>query len=151
MAGLAAAPSGIPGTPCSSSSGGPEGMAVARSNRTLVAVGVFVLLAGVVALGRWYESHHARPQPATNKQVLVHVTNAGDRGPGTLREALFIVAAATGPTTISIEVPKIDLETSLPALVNGHGVRMLGQASGAQIDAQALNSGAVLDISGPNT
>jgi Right handed beta helix region len=126
-------------------------MAVARSNRTLVAVGVFVLLAGVVALGRWYESHHARPQPATNKQVLVHVTNAGDRGPGTLREALFIVAAAAGPASISIDIPQIDLESALPALVNGHGVKIVAPGAGTRIVARALVSGPVLDVSGPDT
>jgi parallel beta-helix repeat protein len=124
---------------------------MAATRRSKVAVAVFVLLGVLVALGHWYETQRAHPQHAAEKNILVHVTNSGDRGPGTLREALFIVAAATGPTTISIEVPKINLETALPALVNGHGVRMLGQASGAQIDAQALNSGAVLDISGPNT
>jgi hypothetical protein len=124
-------------------------MAITR--RSKVAVGVFVVLGVLVGLGHWYETQRAHPQRTTAKNVLVHVTNAGDRGPGTLREALFIVAAATGPTTISIEVPRINLETALPALVNGHGVRMSGQASGAQIDAQALDSGAVLDVSGPNT
>ena len=48
-------------------------------------------------------------------------------------------------------MPKINLETALPALVNGHGVRLVAQPPGAQIDAQALNAGPVLDISGPNT
>ncbi|MDP9083612.1 MAG: right-handed parallel beta-helix repeat-containing protein [Pseudomonadota bacterium] len=124
-------------------------MAIKR--RSIVATGVLVLLGALVALGHWYQTRRAQPQYTAQKNVLVHVTNAGDRGPGTLREALFIVAGATGATTISIEVAKISLETTLPALVNGHGVRIIGQASGAQIDAQALNSGAVLDISGPNT
>jgi parallel beta-helix repeat protein len=124
-------------------------MAIGR--RSIIAVGVFVLLGVVVALGRWYEPQRAQPQHAAEKSVLVHVTNAGDRGPGTLREALFIVAGATGPTSISIEIPKINVETVLPALVNGHGVKLVGQASGVQIDAQSLNTGAVLDISGPNT
>ncbi len=121
--------------------------------RSIAAVGVFVLLGAVVALGHWYETQRPRAQPLrpTEKAVLVHVTNAGDRGPGTLREALFVVATATGPTSISIEVPKINLETALPAFVNGHGIRLLGQASGVQIDAQALGAGPVLDISGPNT
>jgi parallel beta-helix repeat protein len=64
---------------------------------------------------------------------------------------LFVVATATGPTSISIEVPNINLETALPAFVNGHGVSLLGQASGVQIDAQALGAGPVFDISGPNT
>jgi parallel beta-helix repeat protein len=124
-------------------------MAIGR--RSIVAVAVFVLLAGVVALGRWYETQRAQPQRSAAKAVLVHVTNAADRGPGTLREALFVVAGATGPTTISIEVPQVNLETALPAFVNGRGVRLIAAATGARIDAQALNSGPVFDISGPNT
>ena len=119
--------------------------------RTTVASLVFVLLGVIVAVGRWYESHHARPQPVASKEVLVHVTNAGDRGPGTLREALFIVAATNGPAAISIEVPRIDVETALPALVNGHGVVIKAQTAGAQIDAKGLSSGPVLDVSGPDT
>src|SRR6266851_741848 len=124
---------------------------MAIRHRSIAAVGVFVLLGVVVALSHWHETQRGRPSPATEKAVRVHVTNAGDRGPGTLREALFVVATATGPTSISIEVPKINLETALPAFVNGHGIRLLGQASGVQIDAQALGAGPVLDISGPNT
>jgi hypothetical protein len=126
-------------------------VAVAANKRALVAVGVFVLLAGVVALGRWYESHHARPQPTTNKQLLVHVTNPGDRGPGTLREALFIVAAAAGPASISIDIPQINLENALPALVSGQGVRIVAPGAGTRIVARALASGPVLDVSGPDT
>jgi parallel beta-helix repeat protein len=126
-------------------------MTMAIKGRSILAVAIFVMLAGMVALGSWYESRRVRrPAPSMEKAVLVHVTNAGDRGPGTLREALFLVAGATGPATISIEVPTIKLETALPAFVNSHEVRLVGQASGAQIDAQALNEGPVLDIAGPN-
>ncbi|HUI60843.1 MAG TPA: right-handed parallel beta-helix repeat-containing protein [Steroidobacteraceae bacterium] len=124
-------------------------MAIRR--RSIVAAAVFVLLGALVAAGHWYETQRARPPQTTAKTVTVHVTNAGDRGPGTLREALFIVAAATGPNIISLEVPEIRLETALPALVNGHGVRLIGQPSGTRIDAQLLGSGPVLDVSGPNT
>jgi parallel beta-helix repeat protein len=124
-------------------------MAIRR--RALVAIGVFVLLGALAALGHWYESQRAQPSRTTGKAVVVRVTNADDRGPGTLREALFIAASATAPTSISIEVSQINLETALPALVNGHGVKVVGQPPRAQIDAQALNSGPVLDISGPNT
>ncbi len=125
---------------------------MAPKQRTAVAIGVFVVLGIIVASGRWYEAHHSRPQAlATAKQVMVHVTNAGDRGPGTLREALFIVAATNGPANISIDVPRIEVETALPALVNGHGVRIQGQSGGAQISAKALSSGPVLDVSGPDT
>jgi parallel beta-helix repeat protein len=120
-------------------------------HRLIAAVVVFVLLGGVVALSHWRDTQRVLPSPVVEKAVQVHVTNAGDRGPGTLREAIFVVATATGPTSISIDVPKINLETALPAFVNGHGVRLLGATPGAQIDAQALGAGPVLDIAAPNT
>jgi hypothetical protein len=124
---------------------------MAIRGRSILAVVVFLMLGAIVAVAAWYESQrHNRPAAAAEKTVTVHVTNAGDRGPGTLREALFLVAGATGPTNISIEVPTIKLETALPAFVNSHEVRLMGQASGAQIDAQALNEGPVLDIAGSN-
>jgi parallel beta-helix repeat protein len=124
---------------------------MAMRRRSIVAIGVFVVLAAVVALGHWYETQRVRPGVATDKMATVHVTNAGDRGPGTLREALFIVAGLPTPATISVEIATIKLETALPALVNGRGVKLVAQAAGAQIDAQALNSGPVFDVSGPNT
>src|SRR5258708_34768572 len=122
---------------------------MSSGHRLIAAVVVFVLLGGVVALSHWRDTQRALPSPVVEKAVQVHVTNAGDRGPGTLREALFVVATATGPTSISIDVPKINLETALPAFVNGHGVKLRGQASGGQapgvrIDAQALGAGPVL-------
>jgi hypothetical protein len=117
--------------------------------RSIAAVSVFVLLAAVVAVSHWRQTQPAAPLRA-EKAVPVHVSDAGDRGPGTLREALFIVATATGPTTVLIDVPQISLETALPALVNGHGVKVQGPTSGVRIDAKALGAAPVLDISGPN-
>jgi parallel beta-helix repeat protein len=78
------------------------------------------------------------------------VTNDADRGPGTLREALYLAAGAAAPATVSIEVPRIALQSSLPPLVNAHGLRLVGASPGAQIDAGALSTGPVLDIAGPN-
>ena len=124
---------------------------MALKRRSVIAIGVFVLLAVVVAAGHWYETRRVQPGGTTEKDVTVHVTNAGDRGPGTLREALFLVAGATGPRTISIEIPSIKLETALPALVSGRGVKVVAQAAGTVIDAQSLNAGPVFDVSGPNT
>ncbi len=124
---------------------------MAVRTRSLVAVSLFVLLAAAVLAGRWYTTHNVRPPRVAEKAILLHVTDGGDRGPGTLREALFIAAAATSPSTISLEVPIITLQTPLPGLVNGLGVRLLGQAAGAQLDAQGLTAGPVLDVSGPAT
>jgi len=120
------------------------------SRRSSVAIGVLVLLSAVVAVGRWYEKQSpAADQSAGN--TLVNVTNGGDRGPGTLREALFIVAAAKGSATIIVTVPRITVQTALPPLVNPHGVNIVARPPGAQVDAHALASGAVFDIAGPNT
>ena len=119
--------------------------------RATVAIVAFVVIVAIAVLGRWYAMQRAQPERSNAKVALVHVTNGGDRGPGTLREALFIVAGATNPSTISIDVPQVRVETALPAFVNGRGVRVVGQASGVQIDAQGLASGPVLDIAGPNT
>lgn len=124
---------------------------MALSVRSVIAAGVFVSLAAVVVVSRWVEPRRPQPQRSVERDTSVHVTNGGDRGPGTLREALFIVATATGPTLISVEVPTITLQTALPDLVNGRGVRVVGQASGTQLDAQALPAGPVLDVSGPGT
>jgi hypothetical protein len=124
---------------------------VTSKQRVTVAVVVFLVLVAVVVAGRWYGTQGTATKALASKEVLVHVTNAGDRGPGTLREALFIVAATNGPAGISIDVPHIVLESALPALVNGHGVRIQAQSPGAEIDAKALNSGPVLDVSGPDT
>ena len=120
-------------------------------SRSILAVVVFLMLGGMVALAAWYESQrHNRPAAVTEKTVTIHVTNSGDRGPGTLREALFLVAGETGATNISIEVRTINLETTLPAFVNSHEVRLIGKEPGATIDARALKEGPVLDIAGPN-
>jgi parallel beta-helix repeat protein len=120
------------------------------SRRSGLAIAVFVLLAAVVVAGRWYESRKARPgQPEGS--LAVNVTSGGDRGPGTLREALFVVASADRKATISIQVRKVSIETALPPIVNAHGLTIVSQPVGAEIDGQALTTGAVLDIAGANT
>lgn len=119
------------------------------SRRSVVSIIVFALLGIFVALGYWYESREAEPgQAATDTSIAV--TSGNDRGAGTLREALFIAAAADGEATISLRVPRIALATTLPPVANAHGVRIVAQEKGTEIDASALPSGPVLDISGPN-
>jgi parallel beta-helix repeat protein len=122
---------------------------MAISRRSVVSIGVFAVLGIFVALGYWYESRRVAAGRPTDT-AGVNVTNGGDRGPGTLREALFIAAAADGETTISVRVPKITLATALPPLVNSRGVHLIAAQPGAEIDATALASGAVLDVSGAN-
>src|SRR5262249_14457358 len=83
--------------------------------------------------------------------LTVEVTSAADRGPGTLREALFIVAAAKGRAEVWLKVKSIAPETPLPPLVNPQGVRLVAQQGGSDIDAHALGANPVLDVAGAGT
>jgi parallel beta-helix repeat protein len=115
-----------------------------------VAVAVLLLLAGLGALAWWYQSRQAAPGQAAGT-LTVTVTSPADRGPGTLREALFLVAAANGNADLLLRVRTITVESLLPPLINAHGVRVVGAAGGTQIDAHALNGGPLLDVAGGNT
>lgn len=119
------------------------------SRRSAISVVVFVLLCGFVALGYWYQARQVKPGQATDS-AAVKVTSGNDRGTGTLREALFIAAAANGEAIISVQVPKITLATALPPVASARGIRIEAAAQGAEIDASALPAGPVLDIAGPN-
>jgi len=123
---------------------------MSTNRRILLAVGVFLLLGALALLGWSYEIKQGAPQEAAGA-VAVNVTSSDDRGPGTLREALFIVAAANGKASVSIKVKTVTIKTALPPLVNSHGVRIVAQQSGAEIDAQGLGGGPVFDITGANT
>jgi parallel beta-helix repeat protein len=117
------------------------------SRRSAVSIGVFALLGVFLALGLWYESRQAKPGQAADRAVI-NVTSGADRGPGTLREALFIAASAQGEATISVRVPKITLATALPPLVSSRGVRLVAAQPNVEIDAGALPLGPVLDVTG---
>jgi parallel beta-helix repeat protein len=119
------------------------------SRRSIISIGVFALLGVFVALGYWYQSRQVAPGEAANS-APVNVTSGSDRGPGSLREALFIAAAADGEVTISVQVPKIKLGTTLPPLANAHGIRLTAAEQGVEIDGSALQSGPVLDVAGAN-
>ena len=119
------------------------------SRRSVISIAVFAIVGVFVALGIWYESREAAPGQASDT-ATVEVTNGDDRGAGSLREALFIAASAEGPVTISIQVPKITIASTLPPLANAGGIRLVTPEQGTEIDAGALPSGAVLDVSGAN-
>lgn len=119
------------------------------SRRSIISIAVFAIVGVFVALGVWYESRESAPGQASDT-AAVEVTNGDDRGAGSLREALFIAAAAEGPVTISIQVPKITIASTLPPLANAGGIRLVTPEQGTEIDASALPNGAVLDVSGAN-
>jgi hypothetical protein len=113
--------------------------------------GATVLLVAALALVSWsYRSQHPLAG-AGSGDVTVSVTSPDDMGPSSLREALFIAASAKGRASVLIVTRKLTLKTALPPLMNPHGMRLIAQPAGAEIDAQALAGGAVLDVIGPNT
>jgi parallel beta-helix repeat protein len=122
----------------------------ARVSITLVAIAV---LAGLAVFGnKWY---HDKRVERSDKVAASHfetaVTSAADRGPGSLREALFVAAGARTRATIEIRVPSITLETALPPVVNPNGIAIMAPQGGAAIDAGALQNSPVFDVAGPNT
>lgn len=121
------------------------------SRRSALAAGVLLLLGAFVVLGKWYETTRTEPAAPTADRLAVNVTSGGDGGPGSLREALFVAAAATGEASINIQVSRIVIETALPPLASPHGVRIVAPETGAEIDAQALESGPVFDVNGANS
>lgn len=115
------------------------------SRRSLIAIAIFLVVAGLVFAGRSFEARQAGTESLSNTTALT-VTNGADRGPGTLREALFLAATAPGPTRITLEVPRISLATPLPPIVNAHGVSIVARQGGSEIDARTLSSGPALDV-----
>jgi parallel beta-helix repeat protein len=122
---------------------------MAVSRRTVLSAVVLVLLGVFVAIGFWYQTRQVAPSEAADTAAIA-VTNGADRGAGSLREALFIAAAAKGPSTISVRAPKVTLATALPPIVNSQGVRLIAAQTNAEIDAAALPGGPVLDVASAN-
>ena len=118
--------------------------------RIALAAGTFLLLGVLAWLGWWYHSGQAAPGRAAGT-LTVNVTSPNDVGPGTLREALFVVAAATGKANVLIRTKSITLKTALPPLMNLHGVRIVGESPGVEIDAQGVADAPVFDVTGANT
>jgi hypothetical protein len=124
-------------------------MRLRLSRRSSLAIAVFLGVAALLIAGRSYQAHRAAQESFSNT-LVVKVTSGADRGAGTLREALFIVATAPRAARIALDTPRISLRTALPPIVNAHGVRIVAQGAGSEIDARALRGGPVLDVAAPN-
>lgn len=119
---------------------------MAIRSRTAISVGVLIVLAAFVLLGRWYSQQRSSPALAPASATFA-VTSSSDRGPGTLREAIFVADTADGPARIQVRVGRIVLESALPPIVNPHGVTIAVPAGGLEIDAHQLKGTApVFDI-----
>ncbi len=119
------------------------------SRRSSLSIAVFLGVAALIVAGWSFEARRAGHETLSNT-VTLSVTNGSDRGPGTLREALFVAATAPGPTRIALDVARISLRTPLPPIVNSHGVRIVARRGGSRIDARSLSGGPVLDVAAAN-
>ena len=129
-------------------------MKIKSVDRRLVgAAASFLGLVLFAVLAFRYDATRSSPvQPPQAEAATLNVTSAADQGPGSLREALFVAAAAEVRTTIVVDVDRIEIATPLPPLVSPHGIGIVaGQQSRAEIDAHALTSGSVFDVDGPNS
>jgi parallel beta-helix repeat protein len=116
-------------------------------SRLAWAVGLFALLCAIAVLSR-YASLSPSTRGRAVGEVKIVVNSEADRGPGSLREALFTADAADGQAWIVIRARRIVLETPLPPVLNLHGLRIVAEPNGLEIDAHALSSGAVFDVDG---
>jgi nitrous oxidase accessory protein NosD len=92
-----------------------------------------------------------RPPPLTARaRTEYRVTNTGDRGSGSLREAIVFANQTPGRARIVLPAATIQVETPLPPLVNPAGVVLLGQG-GSAIDATRLKEGPALDVISPGS
>jgi len=123
--------------------------------RVWVTLLVMVLLGAFVVLARWYAPR--RLSPALSPQSLtLAVVNGTDRGPGSLREALFTADAAASPASIQIRVARITLQSALPPIVNPHGLRIAAAdnlpGGAVYIDARAVSAATpVFDVDAERT
>jgi hypothetical protein len=115
-----------------------------------VAAGTVLLVVAAVLVSWSHRSGYPVTGLASPEQT-VSVTSPEDVGPGSLREALYIADSAKGRASVLVKTRRLKLKTALPPLMNPRGMRLVAQPAGAEIDAQALAGGAVLDVVGPNT
>ena len=125
------------------------------NRRVWITMLVVILLGAFVVLARWYAPRRLTPTLSPQSLTLAVVSGA-DRGPGSLREAIFTADAAASPANIQIRVSAITLQSALPPVVNPHGVRIGAAdglpAGGVHIDARAISSATpVFDVDAERT
>ena len=117
-----------------------------------ISVGTLSIV-GLVMVASVLATHNVSPAANVLKVGTIDftVSNAGDAGPGSLRDAILAADRLTTHAHIVVNVKRVVIETALPALVNPHGV-MIEAASGfGVIDAGRQVKGAALQINGPGS
>jgi hypothetical protein len=76
------------------------------------------------------------------------VTSAQDAGPGTLRDAILAADRLSTHCQIVVKVPRIVIESALPALINPHGVELEAAPGAGTIDADRETKGSAIEVKG---
>lgn len=90
--------------------------------------------------------HRLDAQPASPGATRLTVSNARDAGPLTLRDAILAADRLSTRAHIQVSVPRIVIESPLPALTNPRGIQIEVGAEGVVIDASRLAGGVALQI-----
>ena len=121
-----------------------------RAEHRRVAICSVVLL-GLLALLQYWLTNRRPLQPGVTAVHEFGVTSSRDKGPGSLREAIFAADIAPQRARIILRLSPIALQSPLPPLVNPRGIEIEGAEPGAEIDARDLGTGAVFDVDAPNS
>jgi parallel beta-helix repeat protein len=113
----------------------------------------FIALAvlGLMALlHNWIAAR--RPTSSNFKPTFIFtVTNPGDHGTGSLREAIYAADTASARARIILAVPRVELTQSLPPLVNPFGIVLEGPVNGTDLEAGRIEEGPALEVSSANS
>src|SRR5258708_12761156 len=110
------------------------GVDMSNDKRIAVALGLFLLLGVLALVGR---SHYSAPAASGADALSVNVTSPEDLGPGSLREALFIVAAATGKPNVLIKTRRIVLRPAPPPPTTAHALPIAAHQPTTETTAHA--------------
>jgi Right handed beta helix region len=113
------------------------------SSGALIALG---LLSAALLLGG--RDHAATLAPAKTSAGSFVVTSGADAGPGTLRDAILAADRLSETAHIVIEAKRIGIDSSLPAMINMHGIVIEAAANAGTIDAGRVAKGAILQVNG---
>lgn len=111
-----------------------------------VACGLCLLAGAIVSHGM----DPRDPRDGRANLTLV-VTSARDAGPGTLRDAIFAADRLSSRCHILIKVPRIVIESALPALINPRGIEIEASGETGTIDAGRQAQGPALEVKSPGS
>jgi hypothetical protein len=106
---------------------------------------------GLITLGAAITSVHPHAQLNRDIDAELIVTSARDAGPGTLRDAILAADRLSTRCHIVIKVPRIVIESALPALINPHGVEVDAAAGAGAIDADRETQGSAIQVKSPGS